>query len=276
MRRTNHMTFKKTGISLLTGMLALCFAFLAVPARETQASSKTPDYSLIFDYNYYYDKYPDLHASCGKNPFKLFQHFITNGMREGRQGNADFNVYNYAANNLDLIMRYGTSDLSLYYMEYITEGYEDGRNCSHPYDPDDDDDDDDDDKLSDSTLDGYVDTMLTSLNQVRTSSDKDRFAVSSSLKNAARARAKELVTLYSHTRPNGQSYTSILSQYGVNCQKSYEIISNDQSSIGTLLGYWLADSGMGPILTSTDYKYIGIGCASDDDGNVYWDVIVTY
>jgi len=256
-------------------MLILGCSVIAAPAKTALADNKTPDYSLIFDYNYYYDKYPDLHSTCGKNPFKLFQHFLTNGMREGRQGNEDFNVYNYAANNLDLIVRYGTADLSLYYMEYITEGYEDGRNCLHPYDPE-DDDDEDEKKLSDAALNGYVESMTTSLNQVRTSSDLDRFAVSSSLKNAANARAKELVTLYSHNRPNGQSYTSALNQYGVTYTNSYEIISNDQSAVGTLLGYWLGDSGMGPVLTSKEYKYIGIGCASDDKGNRYWDVIVTY
>ncbi len=271
------MGFKKVGKLLLIGLLSLCFTVTAVPAKVAEAKTTTPDYSLIFDYNYYYKKYPDLHASCGKNPFKLFQHFITLGMREGRQGNEDFNVFNYAANNLDLIMRYGTADLSLYYMEYITEGYEDGRNCSHPYDGyDKDDDDEDGDKKSDSTLEGYENSMLSSLNQVRTSSDKDRFATNSALKQAAKARAKELVTLYSHNRPNSQSYTSALNQYGVNYKNAYEIISNDQSPIGTLLGYWLGDSGMGPILNSTDYKYVGIGCASDDDGNVYWDVLVTY
>ncbi|MBO5292466.1 MAG: hypothetical protein J6B10_04705 [Lachnospiraceae bacterium] len=268
------MTFKKIGKKLLAGALILCSAVFIAPTANVKASS-TPDYSLIFDYNYYYDKYPDLQKAYGKNPFSLFNHFITKGMKEGRQGNKDFNVYNYAANNLDLIMRYGTSDLSLYYIEYITEGYEDGRNCSHPYDPS-NEDDKDGDKLSDETLAGYVDSMTTSINQVRTSSDMDRFAVSSALKNAANTRAKELVTLYSHTRPNGKNYTDVLNQYGISCNNSYEIISSDQSTIGVLLGYWLADSGMNSVLTSKTYKYIGIGCASDDKGNVYWDVILTY
>lgn len=270
------MNTKKTGKLLMSAALALCCAFLIVPAARVNAKTKTPDYSLIFDYNYYYDKYPDLHASCGKNPFKLFQHFMNNGMREGRQGNKAFNVYNYAANNLDLIVRYGTSDLSLYYIEYITEGYEDGRNCLHPYDPEDDDDEDGDKKLSDSTLEGYANNMITSLHQLRTSSDLDRFAVPASLKNAAQTRAKELVSLYSHTRPNGKDYTDVLTQYGVGYTKSYEIISSDQSAIGTLLGYWLSEPGMSTVLTSADYKYIGVGCASDDKGKVYWDVIITY
>lgn len=269
------MNMKKSKKLLISAALMLCCAFLFIPAGKVQAAPKTPDYSLIFDYNFYYEKYPDLHASCGKNPFKLFQHFLNNGMREGRQGNEDFNVYNYAANNLDLIVRFGTSDLSQYYIQYITEGYEDGRNCLHPYEPE-DEDEDDEEKLSDSTLSGYVDTMINSMHQMRTSSDLDRFAVSSSLKNAAQTRAKELVSLYSHTRPNGKDYTDVLTQYSVGYTKSYEIISSDQSAIGTLLSYWLSDSSISPILTSADYKYIGVGCASDDNGKLYWDVLITY
>lgn len=272
------MNIKKTGKLLMGTLLALCCAFLLTPPSKAEAKTDTPDYSLIFDYNYYYKKYPDLHATCGKNPFKLFNHFLTNGMREGRQGNADFNVYNYAANNLDLIIRYGTYDLSIYYIQYITEGYDEGRNCLHPYEPSDNESSKKDDtaKLSSSTLDGYVDSMITSLHQIRTSSDLDRFAVSSSLSRAANARAKELVTKYSHTRLNGRDYTDALSQYGVAYTKSYEIISSDQSAIGSLLGDWLSDPSMSAVLNSKDYKYIGVGCASDDNGKVYWDVLITY
>lgn len=273
------MIWKKAGTILVTGMLALCSALFLVPGQTVRADSDSSDYidySLIFDYNYYYDKYPDLHASCGKNPFKLFQHFVNNGMKEGRQGNEDFNVYNYAANNLDLIMLYGTSDLSLYYIEYLTEGHEDGRNCLHPYVPEEDDDDEEEKELSLSTLRSYANAMTTAINDARVSSELDRFAVSASLENAANARAQELLSNYSHVRPNGQSYTSILGQYGVSYANSYEIISSDQSSTGKLLSRWMGDANVGSVLTSKDYKYIGIGCASDVDGNVYWAVLLTY
>ena len=269
------MTFKRIWKSSLAFMLILCNVVFMAPAAVAHASDKSLDYSLIFDANYYYDHYEDMQKAFGKNPLSLFNHFMTKGMKEGRQGCKNFNVFNYARNNLDLIVRYGNYDLSLYYMQYVTEGYEQGRNCSHPYDPDDDDDDDDDD-VSDSTLAGYASTMASTINQLRLSKETDAFAISTSLTDAAKVRAKELINNYSHTRPNGMPYTDVLTQYNVSCKDSYEIISNNQATAGTLLSSWMSDPGIGATLNDKKFKYMGIGCAADSKGNIYWTVLVTY
>lgn len=85
------------------------------------------DYSAVFDAEYYYNTYPDLQQNIGNDPAALLNHFITSGMKEGRNGNATFHVRAYMYNNLDLVAAYGAGDLSNYYIHYICHGQKEGR-----------------------------------------------------------------------------------------------------------------------------------------------------
>lgn len=110
----------------------LLITALIVPIRVHASAAVTDknaslDYSSVFDADYYYNTYPDLQQNIGKNPAALLNHFITTGMKEGRNGNASFQVKAYMYNNLDLLPVYGSKDLSSYYIHYITAGKQEGR-----------------------------------------------------------------------------------------------------------------------------------------------------
>lgn len=94
---------------------------------STAANENAIDYSSVFDANYYYNTYPDLQQSVGNDPAALLKHFTTIGMKEGRNGNASFQVKAYMQNNLDLLPVYGVKDLSNYYLHYISIGQQEGR-----------------------------------------------------------------------------------------------------------------------------------------------------
>lgn len=81
------------------------------------------DYSYVFNPTYYADKYADLKKAFGTDAQKLFAHFISNGMGECRQANADFNVivYKNDAKNADLVKAFGTN-MPMYYMHYCVVG----------------------------------------------------------------------------------------------------------------------------------------------------------
>lgn len=86
---------------------------------EVPAADAVPaiDYTLVFDAAFYAAANPDVAAVCGTDPALLFQHFLTTGMQEGRQGNASFNVFLYKAANPDLAAVFG-DDLIQYYTYY--------------------------------------------------------------------------------------------------------------------------------------------------------------
>ena len=84
------------------------------------------DYSLVYDYEYYKKNYADLRAAFGDDPKKYLQHFVENGMRDGRQAKASFNVTAYKNRYADLRAAFGNNNVS-YYMHYINNGNAENR-----------------------------------------------------------------------------------------------------------------------------------------------------
>ena len=84
------------------------------------------DFSPVYDYEYYKSHNADLRMAFGDNDMDYFAHFLTNGMNEGRQASAGFNVWTYASNYADLRNVFGWN-LSGYYLHYLSNGIKEGR-----------------------------------------------------------------------------------------------------------------------------------------------------
>ncbi len=84
------------------------------------------DYSSVYDYYYYVNKYPDIKKAFNGDQSKTLQHFITYGMKEGRKGNETFDVYSYKNAYRDLRKAFG-NDLARYYTHYLGYGKKEGR-----------------------------------------------------------------------------------------------------------------------------------------------------
>lgn len=86
------------------------------------------DYSLVFDPTYYASKYSDLKKAFGNNSTALFNHFKIYGMKEGRQGSANFNVIAYKNRYTDLQKAFG-NNLPDYYKHYCQFGAKEERSA---------------------------------------------------------------------------------------------------------------------------------------------------
>lgn len=128
---------KKLHKIIITALLTCSIILGGITVSSSKAAAAaTPvitDYSAVFDAAYYYNTYPDLQQRIGNNPEALLKHFITSGMKEGRNGNAAFNVWAYMYNNLDLVAVYGAKDLSNYYIHYICHGQKEGRTALYKW-----------------------------------------------------------------------------------------------------------------------------------------------
>lgn len=83
-------------------------------------------YENVFDYKYYIEHNPDVARAFGGNTEQIFNHFVNNGMKEGRQAIENFNVQSYRARYADLRAAF-RNNLPAYYRHYISCGKKEGR-----------------------------------------------------------------------------------------------------------------------------------------------------
>lgn len=94
--------------------------------EESETIYNGIDYAAVYDYNYYITAYEDVRNAFHGDKSRTLEHFVTSGMSEGRQGNAEFNAYTYKNRYPDLRSAFG-NDLKSYYMHYIINGKQEGR-----------------------------------------------------------------------------------------------------------------------------------------------------
>lgn len=116
-------TFVEKRLVLIIAMFVACSIIIGNGMNAEAAD----DWSAIFDANYYAQNNQDVVAKYGNNPQVLFQHFVTIGVVEGRQGCEEFNVQAYMSRYPDLQAIYG-DNLKLYYVHYLKVGKAEGRN----------------------------------------------------------------------------------------------------------------------------------------------------
>ena len=105
----------------------------------------------------------------------------------------------------------------------------------------------------------------STLNTYRTKAKVAKLTKNTTLENAAKTRAKELVTKFSHTRPNGKSGLTVISG---NKYKG-ENIAKGQKSCADVMKAWYNSKGHKANMLNKNYKKVGIAGWSIN-GTIYW------
>lgn len=105
--------------------------FAADTSKNTEAASTiiisdTSYDNVAFNASYYANHHADVYKTCGDDAKALYNHFITSGIKEGRQSSEQFSITIYKNNNQDLVDAFG-DDLIKYYNHYIESGYKENR-----------------------------------------------------------------------------------------------------------------------------------------------------
>lgn len=95
-------------------------------AVSTIIISDTSYDNVAFNASYYANHHSDVYKTCGDDAKALYNHFITSGIKEGRQSSEQFSINVYKNNNQDLADAFG-DDLIKYYNHYIESGYKENR-----------------------------------------------------------------------------------------------------------------------------------------------------
>ena len=100
----------------LLGMLCVLSGVMLMVMHPVQAQAGQADraaYRAVFDASYYSAAYPDVAAAYGNNADALLNHFISFGVKEGRNASAEFNPQAYRQRYEDLQAAFG-SDMAAY------------------------------------------------------------------------------------------------------------------------------------------------------------------
>lgn len=228
------------------------------------AAANSSTYAAVFDSTYYAAKYADLQAAFGNNEAALLNHFITCGMREGRQASAEFNVTVYKNKYPDLQAAFG-DDLKLYYLHYINFGKAEGRTATGATPS----------ATTTTTTTtaeaGYAQQVVELVNQQRVAYGLQPLTTTPQLMSAAQTRAVETVTLFSHTRPDGSSCFTILQPCGVVCTTAGENIAAGQTTPAEVVTAWMNSPGHRANILNGEFTHIGVGFYYQDGGyDFYW------
>ena len=116
---------------------------------------------------------------------------------------------------------------------------------------------------------GYAERIAGLVNSERESYGLDPVALSPVLSEAANTRAKEIITSFSHTRPNGTSCFTAISELGVKYSAAAENIAYGQKSPESVMKAWMNSQGHRANILNSDMEYIGVG-AVYENGIYYW------
>ena len=94
------------------------------------------------------------------------------------------------------------------------------------------------------------------------------------LTEAAQKRAEELIKLFSHTRPNGSQFLTVLKEYNITYNTSGENIANGQVDADDVMKSWLNSPGHRANILNGKFGKIGVG-VFEYNNSLYWVQIFT-
>lgn len=122
----------------------------------------------------------------------------------------------------------------------------------------------------------YVQQVALLVNKERASAGLSQVTLDETLTKAAMTRAKETVTSFSHTRPNGTSFSTVLSEHNISYRGAGENIAWGQKSPEEVMNGWMNSAGHRANILNANYKKIGVGYYKDASGRKYWSQLFIY
>lgn len=98
--------------------------------------------------------------------------------------------------------------------------------------------------------------------------------VDTNVQQAALVRAKETAQSFSHTRPNGSSFSTALTEAGVSYRTVGENIAYGQTTPQQVMNAWMNSSGHRANILNANYTTIGVGYTVIN-GTAYWAQLFT-
>ena len=123
---------------------------------------------------------------------------------------------------------------------------------------------------TDGSQDAFANEVVRLVNEERAKAGLPALTVDRGAASAAQVRAKEIERSFSHTRPDGSSFNSALTEAGVNFRGAGENIAYGQNSPEKVMEGWMNSSGHRANILNSSYTSIGVGHYQNASGVNYW------
>ena len=132
------------------------------------------------------------------------------------------------------------------------------------------------DSSQDETALSYAEQVVKLVNEERAKAGLSELTMDTNLTAAANTRAKEIKEVFSHTRPDGSSFSTVLKEHGVTYRGSGENIAWGQKTPKQVMNGWMNSDGHRANILNKNFKNIGIGYYQDENGTNHWVQLFTY
>lgn len=122
----------------------------------------------------------------------------------------------------------------------------------------------------------YVLRIVELVNEERAKAGLKPLTLQQNVTEAAQVRAVECETLFSHTRPNGTSFSTALKEAGVSYRGAGENIAWGQKTPEQVMEGWMNSAGHRANILNEKYTSIGVGYYQNAAGRNYWSQLFTY
>lgn len=122
----------------------------------------------------------------------------------------------------------------------------------------------------------YAKQVATLVNEERAKVGLAPLTLDVTISKAATTRSKEIQTSFSHTRPNGSSFSTVLKENGISYKGSGENIAWGQKTPKEVMKAWMNSDGHRANILNKNYTKIGVGYVQNSAGTAYWTQLFTY
>lgn len=122
----------------------------------------------------------------------------------------------------------------------------------------------------------FVRQVVDLVNRERAKAGLSPVTADTSIQAAAQVRAREIEKSFSHTRPDGSSFNTALTQQGVTYRGSGENIAWGQKTPEQVMNGWMNSEGHRANILNKNFTKIGVGYHQNASGTNYWTQLFTY
>ncbi len=116
----------------------------------------------------------------------------------------------------------------------------------------------------------FAKQVVNLVNEERAKAGVSALVLDETLASAAMVRATEIETSFSHTRPDGRSFSTVLSDMGIQYRRSGENIAWGQQSPKAVMEGWMNSKGHRANILNPNFTKIGVGYRKNAAGRTYW------